>query len=482
MRKFFTFLFAALLATAIVSCSKDDDTNTSNNDNKQSSEMGVNELIIDGVVYPMNVTLMGGMNFQATDAGGQRFVINGGIQHTEWGSTFDKTFDLTQPIAGIHCGFSLESESFFYLVFDNTGEKIMGVLDNTEYDGESMFSSGSATIRYNGQSLYIKVNGTLKNGHTFGFIVSVGEQNSEPQPHHQTDRICVGDQQYEYAASLSVTCEGTYLLNVYDPTGNNRFTMIADVEPTSLQNPVNLASSTSSSRYFVRFNSQGLSFSQQRDADNSSANLNGEECASAFSEGGMEFFKSEGEYVLTLSGVLTNGTRFTATVSVSVADIEAMDSQIILNGDPYDCEVTGIQMRGQYTFNASGHDCSGTYSSVDDVAVISLSVIFSPDEIGKTIDLASSTPGSNYMVYASSLDLIGLYFNQSYSSTDGLSACFCRGNENPDQRQTSSIFSKGTLSIDEDDVAITVSVIGTLTDGRSVSSQIRIDKTQIEQY
>lgn len=177
------FLYAMLAAAVLMAaCGKDDDDATNNGGNQQqqgdkpAQQLGENQLMIDGTVYPLTVSLMDGMNFQAVHANGQRFTINGGIQYTEWGNEFDRTFDLTQPIAGIHCGFNFESQDFFYLVYDNTGEKIMGVLENTEYDGQSMFSSGTATVRVSASGLFLKIDGTLKNGHTFAFIISAGGQ------------------------------------------------------------------------------------------------------------------------------------------------------------------------------------------------------------------------------------------------------------------------------------------------------------------
>ena len=228
-----------------VACNKDENQPTNNSNNNDDNgggntpALGVNELIVDGVKYPMNVQLMNGMNFQATDANGQRFTINGGIQHSELGDNFDITYDLTTFCEGIHFGFSFEGQQFFYLVYDNTGWKVMGALDNTEYDGESMFSSGTATVRYNAQGLYIKIDGTLKNSHTIAFCLSSSPSDPGINPEVTPNGLVIGTQQYQMHPTLSITSEGYYLFSANDPNGH--FDIIADVPEALMNRTVDLA-------------------------------------------------------------------------------------------------------------------------------------------------------------------------------------------------------------------------------------------------
>ena len=115
----------ALAAALFAACGRDDG-NASHSGNQQI----VNELTIDGITYPMTVTALDDMLFRAIDANGQRFVLTGGIQHSDLGDDIDLTWDLTQPVEGIHFTFSLEGSLSLYLVYDNNGVKISGMLDH----------------------------------------------------------------------------------------------------------------------------------------------------------------------------------------------------------------------------------------------------------------------------------------------------------------------------------------------------------------
>lgn len=462
----FFIMFVAAAAMMFASCGKDEENNGGGN----TPELGVNEIIIDGVKYPVNVQLMGGMNFQATDANGQRFVINGGIMHSELGDNFDITYDLTGFCEGIHFGFSFESEQFFNLVYDNTGWKVMGMLDGTEYDGESMFSSGTATVRYDGHGLYINIDGTLKNGHTIAFILSTNPSNpSDPNPEPTQNELIIGTQHYMMESVLSITNEGVYLFGGNDP--NSLFNVIVDIPSSMLGRTINLAQPSATDHFYINLQTTSLSFALQR-GDEPINEINADEVDAVFSQGTMQVTRENGVVVCRVIGTLSNGTYVAFMMNIDEADIAAMDNQVIFDGQPSEASQVTVWRHGManmpYELFIAGS--------------VSVRVEVEQSAMENEINLAASNYPHRYRVTVNMWDQDTTAMQTNFYSgtfTGDIQASYWDIAAQAETELDDPLFTSGTLYVSEDEYAIGFSLTGTMRCGHSVSAQVRVSKSEI---
>ena len=436
------------LAALFAACGRDDG-NASHSGNQQI----VNELTIDGITYPMTVTALDDMLFRAIDANGQRFVLTGGIQHSDLGDDIDLTWDLTQPVEGIHFTFSLEGSLSLYLVYDNNGVKISGMLDHQEYDGESMFYSGTATLKYNAEGLFVTVSGLLMNGRSFAYKLSMPTL-MEPEERLNPNEIAVGSIRYGVQPSLSVTNEMVYLFDVLST--DDEVDMALDLPESLLGVKTRLYNLTGEGGYLMRFNSPIVSFVQQCLPNNTYAEIDGSPLlSSVFYEGAMLFSHEETEdlYSVVVNGRLSNSIPFAARLQVPVEEIRAMDYQIVIDGQPYQLDYTLTLQEGRYTLLAAAypHDAILDASTL---VLFTLRLSFPSSALNQTVDLAEGSPAVDY-----SLELMGA----------GL----------PIDLPTPIRFTRGTLRLDHDDQSVGASLVGTLANGHAISMKARVGDSQI---
>lgn len=411
-------------------------------------------LTIDGITYPMTVTTVDTMTFRAVDAAGQRFVITGGIRRSELGNNIDLTWDLTQPAEGIPFGFVFESSMFFYLVYENTGERITGVLDNTPYDGESIFLSGTATVRCNAEGLYVSVSGTLKNGHSFAYRLFTSAQPGVEQP-LAPNELMVGDVCTPVVTTLSLTNEGVCLFDAVGNVDGEAVDMALDLPLALLGTKVNLYTLEGEEAYKIVFNSLVVSFSQQYGHGSPYAELNGRSLQSAaFLEGSMEFSFDEhnATYSVVVKGRLVDGTPFGAHLQVPVEAIQALDYQAVFDGQPYPLDYTLTLQGDEYTLFASGYEPHCV--AVGATPFFHIRVLFAASALGREVDLSESNPEVDY-----SIELTGPNL--------------------PIELPTPFRFARGALSLGQDSGGVSISFTGTLSNGHAISMKASVDTPQI---
>lgn len=303
-------LLAAAAMVFFAACTKEETNNptpASTGGNGGGSQSAVNTLTIDGVDYPMTVELVGEAGFRCVDANGQRFTLNGGIIDEIPAKPYEVTYDLTQYLPGIHFGFSFRGEGFFSLMYDNVREKVMGSLDDQGYDGESMFSSGTATIRYTDDGLFITFSGTLKNNHSFGYNLALPAQQ---RPGLAPNTFVYDGRVYQLNSVYSISQDGRGYVDAsaIDTTaeGSSLFYIVSDVSATDTFDL------THGGNYFFSVSSyvQDIpGFSQSCHDGDLSGNI-GEteyENAGSFSNGTLIIQKDDVAAVFKLTGVLKNG-------------------------------------------------------------------------------------------------------------------------------------------------------------------------------
>ena len=297
------------------------------------------------------------------------------------------------------------------------------------------------------------------------------EPNDTIVPELTQNELIIGTDHYLMESTLSITNEGVYLFGVTDPNGI--FDIIVDVPSSMLQQTVNLAQPSSSDHFFINFYSTDLSFCYQR-GDDPINTINDEEVNSVFTEGTMLISNQDGVAICKVSGTLSNGTYVGFMMNVDVTDIQAMDSQIVYDGQPYPAGVSAnyYSSYGTYTFMIFGE------SNGD--AGIDIGVDLKGSDIGKTISLTSPNAPCFYNVNVFMLDL-GITATQSASNTGVITSSYWNIAEQTNYPQEGNIFTRGTLSTEEDEYAISMTLTGTLTNGHSVSAQMRIDKSEIVQ-
>ena len=162
----------ALMAAAILSgCNKDDEKDNNGNNNAGTA-VGQNELVYDGtrIVLECAVTRFGDemVQFACNDKNGGDLYLGGNIDSEAW----NHEFNLAQHTLGVHYGFDFYpgNDNLINVNFDNWEEGLHGALGEQGYEGESVFSSGTAKIVYDNDGFTFTVNGVLKNGKNFGFV------------------------------------------------------------------------------------------------------------------------------------------------------------------------------------------------------------------------------------------------------------------------------------------------------------------------
>ena len=174
-----TFIALAAAAMLFAGCKKDDEKKTDNNGNNNPAvTLNNNELVVDGVHYALVSSASDygdGLQFSAYNQEvPDMFSFSGNI----YSGAYNHTYNVAVHNAGVHYGFdfyanTVRNPDLFNVSYDNWNEGIHGALGEQGYENESVFSSGTADIRYNDDGLTFMVNGTLKNNHTFAFKVVV---------------------------------------------------------------------------------------------------------------------------------------------------------------------------------------------------------------------------------------------------------------------------------------------------------------------
>lgn len=287
-------------------------------------------------------------------------------------------------------------------------------------------------------------------------------------PELTPNMLVVGEQQYQLQPTLSITNEGYYLFGAYDPNG--LYDIIADVPSTLLNQTVDLAQLSDVDRFYINFSAPGLSFALQTGSQPISA-INEEPVDAVFSQGTLQFTNENGVVTLRVSGTLTNGTYVGFMMSVAVTDIEAMDYQIILDGQAYSAEGLAIHWT----------DATLSYemmlSTEEGQATVRVEV--EPSAFTHHIDLTTTTAAIKYRVTINFWDQDSTATQSAFTGT--VESSYWDIEEQANHPVDGCLFTRGSLYVNEDEYAIGFSLNGSLTNGRSVSAQIRFDKSEIEE-
>lgn len=289
-----------------------------------------------------------------------------------------------------------------------------------------------------------------------------------PDPELTHNELIIGTDHYMMESDLSITNDGVYLFGASDPNG--LFSIIADVPSSMLGQTVDLAQLSSSDHFYINFYSTNLSFILQC-GDEPINEINGEEVNAVFTNGTMKVTKENGIVICQVSGTLSNGTFVGFMMNVDVVDIQAMDSQVVVDGQPYPADINLNHENGNvYDFWISGQG----------EGAVTVNVIIEENNIGQTVNL-SMVPGPFYYVTSIYFLDLGVTAQQTSLGSGAITSSYW---DVPSQSttyyaQNECIFSRGTIYTEEDDYAIGMTFIGTLTNGHTVSTQMRIDKTKI---
>ena len=175
-------IFCALAATMMLfaACGKDDDNKNSGGSGGGSGlSIADNTLMYDGVTYTFDyvmvdyyhpeLTLVNATTSDTTESGEPLLSIDGiHITPNAWNKSFDLADNSNWP-----------DEISVYLIFNgaldisfdgwvNVDRDISGHLDGVDYEGESIFESGTYSVSGNndGTPITVTVDGMLKNGKT----------------------------------------------------------------------------------------------------------------------------------------------------------------------------------------------------------------------------------------------------------------------------------------------------------------------------
>lgn len=231
---------------------------------------------------------------------------------------------------------------------------------------------------------------------------------------------------------------------------------------------VNLAQLSGVDRFYINFQSTNLSFALQTGSQPISA-INDEPVSAVFSEGTMEFTKENGVVVCKVSGTLSNGVFVGFMMNVSEEDIDAMDYQVILDGQAFEAEAiawyrsdAGLPYEIRLVGQGDG--------------AISLKVEFEPAAFNHDIGLTTTTTAYKYRVSVNFPDTTA-----TQDAFDGtVQSSYWVISSQTEVPVTGCLFTRGTLHIDEDEYNIGFSLSGTLTNGHSVSGQVRLSKSEFQ--
>lgn len=170
MKKLFSILMIAFAMTTMVACDKDQE------DGDNQLNIADNTLVYDGVTYNFNtvtvdyrhseMTLVSAYVGDMNDA--DLIVDHIHITPNVWNRDFDLTDQSQWPddvsvYLIINGAVEMQYEGWV-----NVDRNMGGFLDGVEYEGESIFTSGTYRVSGNndGTPITITVNGKLKNGKT----------------------------------------------------------------------------------------------------------------------------------------------------------------------------------------------------------------------------------------------------------------------------------------------------------------------------
>ena len=278
--------------------------------------------------------------------------------------------------------------------------------------------------------------------------------------------LIVGSQQYQLHPTLSITSEGYYLFSANDPNGH--FDIIADVPEALMNRTVDLAQLEGVDRFYINFTTTGLSFALQTGTQPISA-INGESVDAVFSQGTMQFINENGVFSLCVVGTLSNGTNVGFMMSVPVTDIEAMDYQIIVDGHAYNAECLAWHKPGAtLSEEILLYSNDGPYVRVE----------VEPAAYTHHIDLTTTTTAIKYRVTINFWDQDSTATQDAFTGT--VESTYYDIPAQEEHKMTGCMFTRGSLFISEDQYAIGFTLTGSLTNGRSVSAQVRISKSEIQ--
>lgn len=455
----------AFAMTAMVACDKEEN-NGNNGNTDPTPNILDNTLIYDGVTYTgtSHVTV-GAYNLMYVLEGseGVGFTVNGNLSP----DVSNCTIDLTRHNEGLNFGVHLNVGDILDMQFHNLPQNLSCFLNGDNLGSTSCFSSGTATVTVADGRLTVQLEGTLINGKVLKYKMVVATQaGSDPEPGH--NELIVGTQRYVMQPTLSISNEGVYLFGADDDNG--LFSIIADIPSSLLGQSVDLSQASSSSHYYINFSSTNLSFALQR-GDEPISEINGEEVANVFSRGSMQLTNENGIVILSVSGTLSNGTFVGFKMNVATTDIEAMDGQVVFDGIVSPAIVSGSSSSegNAYSLSVSGQGENAIGVSVDIRAA----------NIGQTIDLSASTSPCYYAIGVH-LWPLQVTAQQNASNSGSITACYWHIDTQTNEPVEGNIFTRGFLSTDEDEYAISMTINGILTNGHSFSAQMRIDKSEIE--
>ena len=187
MKKFFSILAVALMATAIVSCNKDEDNSSSAGGNSGGSNIAANTLVYDGITYVFDevnvdyyhsaLTLMSASTSDTLEDGSPRLMVDGiHITPNMWNREFDLTSQAEWPDEVSVYLYLSGTLDFNFDGWCNGDRDMSGYLDGVDYEHSSIFSSGTYRVSGNndGTPITVTVDGVLKNGKSFKMKIVSG--------------------------------------------------------------------------------------------------------------------------------------------------------------------------------------------------------------------------------------------------------------------------------------------------------------------
>ncbi len=283
--------------------------------------------------------------------------------------------------------------------------------------------------------------------------------------------LVIGTQAYQMHPSLSITNEGYYLFDANDPNGV--YDIIADVPSTLLGKTLNLAQLADADRFYISFHSMGLSFALQTGNQPISV-INDEPVAAVLTDGTLRFTKENGVVALSVSGTLSNGTFVGFIMNVPVTDIDAMDNQVIIDGVAYFAEPL---VRHRSSANLS-YDMM---LSGQEEGSIGVNVEVEPTALNHNISLTTTTTAYKYRVKVYLWDQDTTATQDAFTGT--VESSYWDIEAQTDYPIDGCLFTSGTLNAYEEDYAIGFTINGTMTNGRTISAQLRVSKQEIhEEY
>lgn len=435
----FIMMFVAMAAMMFTSCGKDEENNTDNGDNAEVS----------------GTTWVGHQGNPQTDDSYATYIL-----------TFNSDNSCAMSIAFYAASeggnYATTHFSGTYTVRGNGGtltmtDDIVGEEYNDTFtvDGDVLtLTHGRVTITMN------KSNGG-------------GGDDPTPNPEPTHNELIIGTQHYQMQPSLSITNEGVYLFGASDHNG--LFDIIADIPSSMLGQTINLAQASANEHYYINFQSTNLSFALQR-GDNPINEINGEEVSAVFTQGTLQVTRENGIVICRVSGTLSNGTYVGFMMAVDEDDIEAMDNQVIFDGQVFDA----LQVVARH-YNAANMPYE-LYITGAGEGAIAVNVEVEEAAMENSINLAASNYPHRYRVtiYMWDQDTTAMQTNfYSDTFTGDIQGSYWDIAAQASTELNGPVFTTGTLYVSEDDYAIGFTLTGTMECGHSVSAQMRVDKTEI---